>query len=378
METHVVIVDFNHMLHTYYNSQHRLSINVSMYGTVEQKDTTMQNGTIKNIFRWSNYGYNPTAVCFDRPVLPRKAFFQSAFGSMKVGTGEEYKGNRGGMPGDMMVASRDTMGILTSGGVSCYAEDGYEADDLIKACVDRARIKYPGMHIDIVTNDADLLPLVDETVSVYLRSRKGTFAEDKNYEKTHYIEVTPRNYQLIVEGLSAYDKFYMPYNVMLLHKLLRGDSSDQFGCKDIKKLFPPTKWNAMLLKMQEDGVNFSTAFRYGSPRLKILYRDTGEEFKGSMQEALASPDRGRLYQKVCNPAELDTIIDLLRRYSPLTDEQLSRVEKLYWGMNLNMLYPNADKRLFRKPYIVGDNNDINPYESNALRKAATVLQINLV
>ena len=377
-ERHVVIVDFNHMVHTYYNSQHRLSIKVVVNGEQEDKDTTVQSGTLKSIFRWSNHGYNPTAVCFDRPVIQRKVFFQTAFPDMVVGSGKEYKGNRERMPEAMMEASRDVQGILQSAGVSCYAQNGYESDDIIMACIKRAKVKYPGMHIDIVTNDADLLPLVDDTISVYLRSKKGTFAENKKFEKTHYIEVTPRNYQQIVENLSAYKGFTIPYNCLLLHKLLRGDPSDQFGCKDICRMFPASKWNAMIAAMEEDGIDFSTAFRYGEPVMKILYRGTDKEFKGTMKDALASPDKANLYQKVCNPKELDTLMSVLRKYSAITDEQADRIEKVYWGMNLNMTYPHKDPKYARRPFVVGENNDLNPFKETDLQNAARVLQIKLL
>lgn len=43
----VVIVDFNHMIHTYYYSQHRLSVRVVENGESIEKDTTVQNGTLK-------------------------------------------------------------------------------------------------------------------------------------------------------------------------------------------------------------------------------------------------------------------------------------------------------------------------------------------
>lgn len=375
---HVVIVDFNHMLYNYfYGMPNRLSIKVQNMGVVEEKDTTIQSGTLKNIFRWSGKGTNPTAVCFDRQATPRKVFFQSAFGEgMKVGTSKEYKGNRERMPEEMFTASKDVAGILADGGVSCYAVNGYEADDLIKACIDEAKVKYEGMHIDVITNDADLLPLVDDTVSVYLRSKKGTFAEDKTFEKNHYIEVTPRNYEQIVSDLSAYKGFNMKYNTLLLHKLLRGDMSDQFGCKDIARLYPATKWNAMITQMESDGVNLATSFKYGPPVIKIMNRVTGEEFKGTAKEALASPEKANLYQKVCNPVELDVILDLLRKYSTLSDEQIGRVEKLYWGMNLNMLYPHTNKKFARFPYRIKEV-PLSCYNVANLKNAAKVLQINL-
>lgn len=380
MEHHVVIIDANHMLHTFYSGmQNRLSWRVPLGGgKFEERDTTIHNGMIKNIFKWSMCGHIPTAVCFDRPCIGRKAYFQGQIQDMVIGSGKEYKGNREKMPDEMFTASLDVYEVLKSAGVSCYAYNGYEADDLIMACIKRAKQKYSGMHIDVVTNDADLLPLVSDEVSVYLRSKRGTFAEDKVYEKTHYIEFTPRNFQEQVELLSSYSKFVIPYNAILLHKLLRGDSSDQFGVKEISKKFPPTKWNTMMTEMIADRINFEEIFRYGDPQYKIMNRVTGMEFQGTMEEALKSPEKANLYKKVCNPEELDMIISLLRDYSDLSEEQLFLVEKVYWGMNLNMVYPNADKKLCRLPFVIPEGGsqgipDINTFNETELKVVANKL-----
>lgn len=379
MEKRVIIVDFNHLVHTLYYSPHRLSIRVVENGESVVKDTTIQNGTIKNVHRWSNHGFNPTAVCFDRPVPARKAFFQASFSDMKVGSGNEYKGGRERMPDAMFEAISDVERIFRGAGISCFSQPNYEADDLVFACVQRAKEKYPDLPIDVITNDADLLPLVDEQVSVFIRSKKGTFAESKEIEKAKYIQVTPRNFQTIVEDLSAYRGFKIPYNSILLHKLLRGDASDKIGRKDISRMFSATRYNKMIDAMIADSVNFEEVFRYGVPQYKILHRSTGEEFKGTLEEALKSPEKADLYQKICNTEELDAILSLLREYSPMNEEQLGTIEKLYWGMNLNQTYPNTEKRLARRGYKVGTAKtpDINPFNEIELQKMSSSLQIRL-
>jgi len=172
VDERVLIVDFSHQVYTYYHSRYRLSTSVVIDGVVYEKDTTVQSGCIKNIHRWSKGGSFPTAICFDRPVPARKAFWQSAFPEMAAGSGMEYKGNRESMPDAMFEAITDCERLLTSAGVPCFGMKNYEADDIVFACIKRAKEKYPGMKIDVVTNDADLLPLVDDTVSVFLRSKK--------------------------------------------------------------------------------------------------------------------------------------------------------------------------------------------------------------
>lgn len=366
----VVIVDFNHMVHIFMNSPVRFSIDVSEYGQTVKKDTTVQACTIKNIHRWSNHGTNPTAVCFDRATPARKAWFSDHF-DMKMGTSKEYKGTREKMSELAFEGIADTERLLRQGGVSCFANAGYEADDLISACIDTAKIQYPGVPIDVVTNDADLLPLVDETVSIFLRSVKSTYAVDPAIQKSHYVQVTPDNFSEVVEGLSAYKGFHIPYNAILLHKLVRGDTADNIN--GIKRQFSPKKWNSLMSQMEADGVDFAETFRYGKPVIKILNRETGEEFEGSVQEALNSPFRNNLYQKIYSPIELENILSVLKGYGYGEDVE-THVTNMYWGMNLNQIYPNANKRLSRFSYSVDSIerfNDIN------LQKVVSALQIRL-
>lgn len=374
----VVIVDFNHMVHTYFHSGHRLSVRVNQGGVIMDKDTTIQNGCIKNIHRWSNGGVNPTAVCFDRPVPARKNYWATKFPDMHEGSDKEYKGGREKMPDGMFQGSADCEYMLRQAGVSCYASPNYEADDLIYAAVKRAKEKYPGMPIDIVTNDADLLPLVDDTVSVFIRSKKGTWAESKDIEKLHYIQVTPYNFRSVVEDMSAYRGFFIPYNTLLLHKLLRGDASDQFKRPDIFRMFPPKKYNAFIQRLLDDNINIEEIFRYGDPRFEIYNVVTGEVWAGTKEEALASPDKVNFRQRVVMPEELEFILKVLRMYTDLSEEQLNSVAGVYTGMNLNQVYVGSVPMYTRRPYVINERTgDINSFNEIELQKAVSPLQIRL-
>ena len=350
-----------------------------MDGHVVEKDTTIQNGCIKNIHRWSQGGVYPTAVCFDRPVPARKAFWQKAFADMEIGSGHEYKGNRKPMPDAMLEGVTDCEALLRLGGVSCFSRKNYEADDLIYACVQRAKEKYPDYPIDVVTNDADLLSLVDDRVSVFLRSKKITWAENDEIKKLHYVQVTPDNYQAVVEDLSAYRGFLIPYNTILLHKLLRGDSSDQFGRKEISRMFPKTKYNAMIEEMMADDINFAEIFRYSKPQYEIYNSVTMETFNGTMEEAKRSPDRANLKLRMQDSEELSMILELLKDYTKLSDKQLKIIRCVYLGMNLNQPYANPDKLLTRHEYVVGktEKTDIEQFDEIKLNNAVSTLKIRL-
>lgn len=338
MEKRVIIVDFNHLVHTYMNSGHRLSKTVVINGQPQLIDTTVQNGTIKAIHRWSNGGSYPTAVCFDSPVPSRKAYFAKVF-DMGVDTEKAYKGRRTSMSGEMFEAIEMVKDLLISAGVSCFKGNNYEADDLIFACIEKAKEVYPNYPIDVITNDADLLPLVDEQVSVFLRSKKMTWAERKDLEKPHYIQVTPRNYREVVEDLSSYRKFSVPYNSLLLHKLLRGDSSDNIP-GNVKKLFPPTKYNALIERLTENGVDLSSLFKYGKCRETLVSIKTGEVVD-------KNHDRNDMAIRYEDPQELVDMINVLCWY--IEDEEvLNHIKKMYRGMNLNHAYSGLGN-ISRKP-----------------------------
>lgn len=380
MGQRVIIVDFNHQVHTYFHSNHRLSTRLVVNGQVIEKDTTIQNGCIKNIHRWSNGGSNPTAVCFDRPVPARKGYWQSAFSDMQVGSGAEYKGSREKMPDAMYEGISDCESLMRQAGIACFARQNFEADDLVFACVKRAKEKYSDLPIDVITNDADLLPLVDDTVSVFLRSRKTTYAVEKSLEKSHYVQVTPQNFQAVVEDLSAYSGYIIPYNALLLHKLLRGDSSDGFQRKEISKLFPKTKWNAMILDMLDKDANFEEVFRYGEPIYEIYNKDTGEVWNGTMDEAIKSGVKSSLRKRLHDSEEWDAIKYLLSHFSVLDEEQIETVHKVYLGMNLNQPYVGNSELLTRHAYRVGktEDVDITTFSEIELQKVLNPLKIRLL
>ena len=367
VEKRVIVIDFNHMAHTYMNSGHRLSKTLMVNGQPQLIDTTVQSGTIKAIHRWSNHGYNPTAVCFDSPVPARKAYFAKSFGMSVEGDGA-YKGRRVAMSGEMFDAITMVKDLLVASGVSCYKGQNYEADDLVFACIERAKKDYPGMPIDVITNDADLLPLVDDTVSVFLRSRKMTWAERPELEKLHYIQVTPDNYQEVVQGLSSYKKFYLPYNTLLLHKILRGDSSDDLDKKfrAVKRMFPPTKFNELIMSLENNGIDLSRLFRYGKCRERYVSIKTGEEVD-------LNHDRSDMAVVYDEPKEIDDMIDILCWY--IEDEDvLEHIRKAYKGMNLNQAYAGFGT-ISRKPARIG--TPIKTFNEGVLQEKVLPLGINL-
>lgn len=268
----VVIVDFNHLGYKFAYGMGA----TTLYSTIPMQDgsvrriaTNIQNGAGKAIHRWTRGGVDIPVVAFDRPCRARKEWHGELYPVEGTEKASGYKSGRSSAPRDMLEAIEMTCTMLEESGVLCvYSGDGggYEADDLIKAAVDKAKEEFPGMPIDIVTGDADMLPLVDEDVSVFIVSKKGTYSTDKSIEKNKYWQVTPENFGEYVSGLSAYKAYTkygeVPYNTVLLIKMLRGDSSDNVPALASKSMTPRRVMD-IINDMKETGFNLADTFRYG-------------------------------------------------------------------------------------------------------------------
>jgi len=93
-------------------------------------------------------------VCFDRP---EPTFRHKSF--------KEYKATRPKVSDDLVVQIKEAPRIVDALGIKYVSSPGYEADDLIKAIVDK--FKKENINIFIVSGDKDILQLVDENVFVY-------------------------------------------------------------------------------------------------------------------------------------------------------------------------------------------------------------------
>ena len=427
----VLIVDFNHMAHNFSYGGVRLTKQMAVGNTIETVDTTIANGTIKNIFNWSRGGQVPTVVCFDRPCPSRKAYFMT---EQSEGVDGEYKGKRESMSQSMFSGVALAQDYLERGGVSCLALHNWEADDLVFLAIQQAKRQYPNHYIDLVTNDADMLPLVDEQVSVFFRSKKFTWATDKFLEKNRYMQVTPENYQEVIEGLSSFKNLYVPYNSLLLYKVLRGDVADGIVSPFPKGTMTPRRLASIVWQLEngvlEEGFALEfgkgsnipigikttkpkatylfeeseysdfieSAFRHNSDGSRVTYdlsklfvytpnqksyhlMDGSElsldEAKAIMndfksQEGWESKERPIEIKYNDNPL-LDKMVEALSLVG-LTEEECATFRKQYRGMNLAQAFPNLPQNIKRLPKKL---NSISGYDGRVLNSVVNVLGINL-
>lgn len=370
----VIIVDALHMAYkAAFGGMPPLSATIDVGGVLTNVNTVIPTHIIKQVHRWTRGGLYPCVLCFDGRGSNRcrKAYFASISGFVQEGTDGRsggYKGDRKAQ-NDVFYTSVDTtVNLLYRGGVGVLRADNYEADDLIKAAVDLAKIQYPDLPIDIITGDTDIVPLVDEQVSVFLSSRKTTYAESDDIKKNHYVQLRPHNYQSYIEGLTNYKTLTVPYNTLLLTKLLRGDKSD--GISGYPK-FTPTKYKNLINSMISDDVDLSSIFRYDNPQEVICYRSTGEPIPPELVGSIDNSEKSIEYKA---PKCLISIVDTLSNY--LDDDIISHVIQIYNGINLNGVFKEGLPETFwRHPAKL--KIDVKGYEAGVLQQVLSPLRINL-
>lgn len=285
-----VLIDYLHLAYKCYGAQ-PLSCIVNIDGVDQVVDTTIPNFTCKDVWRFSGAGKHPTGVFLEGGAFIRKAYFSAVndYKAEKLGIASNkdsdgYKAGRKGLASSQKTGVQLAQDRLVRGNISCYQVDGYEADDLIYIAVQQLKQAYPDAYIDIITGDMDMLPLVDDKVSVYMRGTR-TYAEpmcctcasaqkytacDKYPETCKYkrefkgyYQVTPKTWDDFIYYRSAFKGCPIPYNAILLYKMLKGDVSDNIPMAE--KGYGAKKLNALFDQMKSDGVDFAKVFRYDTP-----------------------------------------------------------------------------------------------------------------
>ena len=343
----VIIVDVSHICMALAFSQHKLGFDIYIEGIcMVHYDTTIMNGIVKNIYNWSKKGYNPTVVCFDSSGCnkARKYYFTNKAKEYGVETSVEYKSTRGTQSNSYFEEVNRTRSVLANSGVTVFEHHSYEADDLVFAAVQTAKIQYPDLPIDVITSDMDLAPLVDDQVSVFIRSPKMDYAEDDSIMKKHYQQLTPKTYQRFLEGRSALKGLQIPYNTILLSKLLRGDKADAVPAYP---KFTPKKYNALVDSLIADKVDIENLFRYDRPTETFTYKGTQTIVPVSEYSKLTNDDIDIYYS---DPKKLTEIVEVLSHY--LDESILQHIKFVYNGINLGTSFKDAPLDYVRKPTFV--------------------------
>lgn len=259
-----LLIDFRHVAYKAITLP-KLQAPIQVNGTEMIADTTVATFTIKDIWNKSQRGTFHTAVCLEqgKTGMPtyRAEYFKHLQSKGFDVTDGGYKAGRKKESGAFYNAVEVAEYLVGQSGISVYRVARLEADDLIGALVKHIKEvqKDTETPIYILTNDADHLPLVDEQVSVYMKCPRQ-YNEFGAPEYRGYFQVTPNSWDDFLAGSSEFGEYHLPYNAMLLYKLVKGDKSDNYkgACKGYGKV----KFSNLTYQMQDDGVDFANVFRY--------------------------------------------------------------------------------------------------------------------
>lgn len=150
----------------------------------------------------SEINMGEVALCLDGGNLLRKELLP------------EYKANR--VPNYSVMAQIDLLKeILDDCGIPYYVQSGIEADDFIYSLVHLLSSFKDDEHTQIYSDDRDVSCCVTSLVEIKNITVNGAHITRDNYEK-HLIRGN-----------------VVPYNTVLLYKLLHGDASDNYGALKI-------------------------------------------------------------------------------------------------------------------------------------------------
>ncbi len=268
MSSRYVLIDMAHMGHMFQHASGSMSTTLEINGVPMPVDTTIPNGVLKSIYAKGGYGSHFVGVFLEGGAGPRKEHFAvqrnaatTAKSKVKDPSTVGYKGSRPKQRGGALYDGLNlTVSLLQEGGAQLYRKKDREADDMIASTILAIKAVDTTTPIDVYTNDSDLLPFVDDQVSVWIRCKALTYADEGLKRSTGYYQVTPDSWADYVTRPSHLKDYNLPYNSILLKKLIKGDDSDDIiGAVD---KFGPKKYNEMIGKMLEDGVDFPTVFRY--------------------------------------------------------------------------------------------------------------------
>lgn len=248
-----VLIDFNHLAYKCMVMQ-PLGVTLKINGELKDIDTTIPTGTIKNVVNYGGRGSYFTGV-----------FLEGGTDRSKLDAG--YKANRKKQSNAFYEGIQTAVDIMLQGGVSLYRVAGCEADDLICSMVYKLRADYPDAEIEVITLDADLLSLVDDKCSVWMRGTRQ-FALNKKDERRMYYQVTPETWESYLEGTSAYGGYEIPYNAIMLYKMIKGDKSDNIDMA--VKGYGKVKFSSLMRQMKNDGVPFDKIFRNHNDFDKVM------------------------------------------------------------------------------------------------------------
>src|SRR3989338_5929137 len=282
----LIIIDSNALLHRSFHALPPLA-------TKSGQETGAVYGFLLTLFKAiKDLQANYIVACFDTKA---KTFRHEKF--------EEYKAQRPKTPDGIISQIPITKEILNAFKIPVFAEEGFEADDLIATICSMAPNQEKNLEVYILSGDLDNLQLVNENVKVYTLG--------KGIKDTVIYDISKVKERFDVEPLQMID-----------FKALTGDSSDNIpGVPGIGK-----KTAAEIIQ------------KYGN--LKNLYEELSTDtavLKPKVKEALKTNKESAFLSRHLVETKKDVDIDFNLESCSFGKFNFNEVEKKLIGMEFNSL-----------------------------------------
>lgn len=329
------LIDLSHVIYRYY-----YTIGFKEGTDYEYKDNQfkiLDTGMYKKIFSFVDKIANLGQVLIfeDSKLISRNKYFEEHFPN-------GYKDNRNKRNDELKLLKESISQLLKQYKQPTIKKFNYEADDLIKEAVRVAKKSKKYNHIYILTNDFDLAPLIDDEVTLYRRSPRSNSSHLESHPFIYNYEMISKgNYEAYFKTIGMTKEVHVPYNSILLFKMIRGDKSDNIaGVKGVG----PKGYNNFISQMTDEEIQ---KFKYYDWQIEahnktkdIIYYDYDEipldEIKSDKFEV-----------RYKEPKELKELALIIKKY--FSTEVAKEIIIKYRGMALNAAYKFDDSEYDRKP-----------------------------
>ena len=329
------LIDLSHVIYRYY-----YTIGFKEGIDYEYKDNQfkiLDTGMYKKIFSFVDKIANLGQVLIfeDSKLISRNKYFEEHFPN-------GYKDNRNKRNDELKLLKESISQLLKQYKQPTIKKFNYEADDLIKEAVRVAKKSKKYNHIYILTNDFDLAPLIDDEVTLYRRSPRSNSSHLELHPFIYNYEMIGKdNYEAYFKTIGMTKEVHVPYNSILLFKMIRGDKSDNIaGVKGVG----PKSYNNFISQMTDEEIQ---KFKYYDWTIEAHNKTKDITYYDYDEIPLEEIKTDEFEVRYKEPKELKELALIIKKY--FSTEVAKEIIIKYRGMALNAAYKFDDSEYDRKP-----------------------------
>ena len=329
------LIDLSHVIYRYY-----YTIGFKEGIDYEYKDNQfkiLDTGMYKKIFSFVDKIANLGQVLIfeDSKLISRNKYFEEHFPN-------GYKDNRNKRNDELKLLKESISQLLKQYKQPTIKKFNYEADDLIKEAVRVAKKSKKYNHIYILTNDFDLAPLIDDKVTLYRRSPRSNSSHLEPHPFIYNYEMIGKdNYEAYFKTIGMTKEVHVPYNSILLFKMIRGDKSDNIaGVKGVG----PKAYNNFISQMTDEEIQ---KFKYYDWQIEAYNKTKDVTYYDYDEIPLDEIKSDEFEVRYKEPKELKELALIIKKY--FSTEVAKEIIIKYRGMALNAAYKFNGSEYDRKP-----------------------------